>query len=116
MDMTNERVKLGVALMQSEFKDQYKDLFSYWCNQLAKDGYCYIADVEDIKEVDTSMYNFLSSRNIVSTYGISINDSEGYLIGYIALDFMVGDHQDFTKIQECLKDKKIKIETLMSIK
>lgn len=79
MDMTNERVKLGVALMQSEFKDQYKDLFSYWCNQLAKDGYCYIADVEDIKELDTSMYNFLSSRHIVSTYGISINDSDRLL-------------------------------------
>lgn len=79
MDMTNERVKLGVALMQSEFKDQYTALFSYWCNQLIKDGYCYIADVEDIKDIDTSMYNFLSSRNIVSTYGISINDSDRLL-------------------------------------
>lgn len=40
----------------------------------------------------------------------------GYLIGYISLDFMAGDHQDFTKIQQYLKDIKIKIETLMSIK
>ena len=62
------------------------------------------------------MYSFLSSRHIVSTYGISINDPEGYLIGYISLDFMVGDKQDFNKIKTCLQDKKIKIETLMSIK
>lgn len=115
MDMTNEKVKLGVALLQSEFKDQYKDLFSYWCEQLATEGFCYIEDIEDIKNIDTSMYNFLHSRHIVSIYGVSITDSEGYPIGFINLDFMAGDKQDLENIKSCLHDKKLKIEALLSL-
>ena len=60
-------------------------------------------------------YSFFSHRNIVSTYGVSISDKENYPIGYIALDFMNGDKQDFETTRKCLNDKKIKIETLLSV-
>ena len=116
MDMTNEKVKLGVALLQSEFKDQYKDLLSYWCEQLVKEGFCYVEDIEDIKSIDTSMYNFLHSRHIVSIYGVSITDTKGHLIGFINIDYMAGDIQpDLDSIAADLHDKKLKIEALLSL-
>lgn len=116
MDMTNEKVKLGVALLQSEFKDQYKDLLSYWCEQLVKEGFCYVENIEDIKSIDTSMYNFFHSRHIVSIYGVSITDTKGHLIGFINVDFMAGDTQpDLDSIAADLHDKKLKIEALLSL-
>lgn len=115
MDITNEKVKLGIAPIQSEFKDQYKELFSYWCNKLESDGICFINDVEELKHLDNSMYSFFTRRNITSAFGISINDSEGYPIGFIGMEFMKDDIYDMKQIQHCLQDKKIKVETLLSL-
>lgn len=115
MDMTNEKLKLNVASIQSEFKDQYRDFFAYLCNELEDNGKCDIPTIDLLRDKDVSMYNFFKHKNITSIYAVSINDALGYPIGFIMLNFLEGDYQDINQIHSCLNDKKIKIETLLSL-
>lgn len=68
MSMTNEVVKIGVQPFISEFQNQFRAMFSYWVNEIDTKGFCDIENIEDIKLKDTSMYEFLRTRNIQAKF------------------------------------------------
>lgn len=114
MSMTNESVKLGLSSLMPEFQNVFRSFFSYLCEKLISDGYCYVDDINTLKEVDTTMYEFLFSRDIKSIYSIPIENKNGTVIGFIYIEFTNGETVDKEQIEHCLHDKKIRIETLLN--
>ena len=115
MSMTNEVVKIGVQPFISEFQNQFRAVFSYWVNEIDTKGYCDIENIEDIKIKDTSMYEFLRTRNIQAKFGIGIKNEENTTIGFICIEFLDKDNVRREKVVKSLQNKKIKIETLLHV-
>lgn len=87
MSMTNEQVKLSVKPIISEFKDQYRTSLSYFINKLRDEGKCYIKDLEHIKDIDASTYEFMRFKNINSIYGKAIKGPEESVIAFVGIDY-----------------------------
>lgn len=115
MSMTNEVVNIGVAPMMGEFKELFRSLLAYWCHELELYDSCIIADTEDIKNIDITMYQYLTSRNIEASYGYSLKDNYGNIIGYINIEYLNKDDFNLKKISEIMKTNLPKLQTLMSI-
>lgn len=115
MSMTNEVVKIGVQPFISEFQNQFRAMFSYWVNEIDKRGYCNINNIDELKEKDASMYEFLKVRNIQAKFGIGIKNEERTTIGFICMEFLDNDNVNQEIVVKSLQNKKIKIETLLSV-
>lgn len=115
MSMTNEVVNLGVAPMMPEFKDIFRSLLAYWCHELETKGSCVIADTEDLKDIDITMYQYLHVRNIEAKYGITLKDNQGNPIGFICIEYLNKNDLDTDKIEESIEKNFPKIETLVSL-
>lgn len=100
MSMTNEQVKLSVKPIMTEFKDQYRMSLSYFINKLRDDGKCYISDIEAIKNIDVSTYEFMKFKEMKSLYGKAIRGPEGNVIAFIGLDYEGRDVPDNSLIDE----------------
>ena len=83
--MTNEQVQLGVKPFMSEFKDQFRNLLSSFVQQLDENGYCYLEDIETLKDKDISTYEFLKDRRVQPKYQIAITHNNGMLIGFVSV-------------------------------
>ena len=114
MSMTNETVKLGLSSLMPEFQNMFRSFFSYLCDRLIKEGHCYINDINILKDVDTTMYEFLFSRDVQSIYSMPISNKNGTVIGFIYIEFTNNSDVNFEQVEHCLHDKKIKIETLLN--
>lgn len=114
MSMTNESVKLGLSSLMPEFQNVFRSFFSYLCDKLIKEGHCYIDDINELKNVDTTMYEFLFDRDVQSIYSVPITNKNNTVIGFIYIEF--ANHEDVNKeqVEHCLHDKKIRIETLLN--
>lgn len=115
MSMTNEQVQLGVKPFISEFKDQFRSVLAYFVKELNDKGYCYIDNFEDIKDKDTSMYEFLRDREIQSKYGIAIKDNNGMVIGFICIEYIDKNKSNRELVDKILKDKQRAFEVLLSL-
>ena len=114
MSMTNESVKLGLSSLMPEFQNVFRSFFSYLCEKLINDGHCYVDDINILKEVDTTMYEFLFSRDIQSIYSIPIMNKNKTVIGFIYIEYTNREDVDKEQVEHCLHDKKIRIETLLN--
>ena len=116
MSMTNECVKIGIQPIMQESQNYFRSFLPYWTHQLDKEGKCYIDDVENIKDIDANLYEYLKSRGVQSKYGIAIKNSEGYPIGFICIEYLDKNDVNKPQVEKCLTDKQIKIETLLNLK
>lgn len=115
MSMTNEQVKFGVKAFMPEFRDQFRSVLSFFVKELNDNGQCYIVDVEDLKNVDNSMYDFMVGRGIQAKYGIAIRNHEDTVIAFVSLEFINKELADVNQIDKILKDKQKVFETLLSL-
>lgn len=115
MSMSNEQVQLGVKPFMGEFKDQFRSVLSYFTKELNDVGYCYITDINDIQNEDTSMYEFMSNRNVVSMFGYAIKSKEDEVIGFILIEYMTDMKVDINTIDRCFKEHHKVFETLLTL-
>lgn len=115
MSMTNEVVNLGVAPMMTDFKDLFRSLLAYWCHEIEKNEYCIIPDVEKLKDIDITMYQYLSVRNIEAKYGIRLKDNDNNVIGFICIEFLNKSEFDIKKINKSMAKNFPKIEALTTL-
>ena len=115
MSMTNEVVNLGVAPMMSDFRDLFRSLLAYWCHEIETKECCIISDVEDLKDIDITMYQYLTVRNIEAKYGIGLKDNDGNIIGFICIEYLNKSDFDLKKINNVMIKDFPKIETLVSL-
>lgn len=115
MSMTNEVVNLGVAPMMSDFRDLFRSLLAYWCHEIETKDFCVISDAEDLKDIDITMYQYLTVRNIEAKYGVGLKDSEGNIIGFICIEYLNKLDFDLEKINKIMAKDFPKIETLVAL-
>ena len=116
MSMSNEKCSAGVIHILNSFQNQLRTSFSYWIKELNDTNYCYIENVEDIKNVDSSIYQYMKQTGVQAKYGIAIKNTQtDNVIGYLCIDFLNKDDANIEQIRHCLNDKKAKIETLLNL-
>ena len=115
MSVTNEQVQLGVKPIMPEFKDQFRNVLSYFVKELDLKDFCYIPDCDQLKEVDTGMYEFLTSRDIQAKFGVAIHDSAHNIIGFICIEYIDKTKANLDIIDKSFNDKKQIIETLLNL-
>lgn len=115
MSITNEQVKFGVKAFISDFKDQFRSVLAYFVKELHDNGECYISDVEDLKNIDNSMYDYMKGKGIESKFGIAIKDREDMVIAFVSAEFINKELVDLNKIDRVLKDSRKVFETLLSL-
>lgn len=115
MSMTNEVVNLGVAPMMSDFRDLFRSLLAYWCHEIETKECCIISDTEDLKDIDITMYQYLTVRNIEAKYGIGLKDKDGNIIGFICIEYLNKSDFDLKKINNVMIKDFPRIETLVSL-
>lgn len=116
MSMTNEQVKVGVRPFMSEFKDQFRSVISYITKKLNDDGFCYIDDAQEIKELDPGTYEFLVNRGIESKYCMAIhNTQDGSVIGFIGIEYIKKENSKLELVDQVLKEKQKILETLLNL-
>lgn len=115
MSITNEQVKFGIKPFMPEFKDQFRSVLAYFVKELNDNGYCYISNVEDLKDIDNSMYDFMKGRGIKSKFGIAIRDHRSTVIAFICIEYLNNSAVDVNKIDRVLKDKQKIVESLLSL-
>lgn len=113
MSIRNEVDALGIKPMRPEFQNIFRNILAYWCNEILAKDYCYIDDVEEMKDIDAGMYDFMSSRGVHSKYGVSIVNRENLLIGFICIEYLTECEVDINNISRTLMNSKAKIETLL---
>lgn len=116
MSITNEQVQIGVKPFMPEFKDQFRSVLAYFVKQLNDTGKCFIKDLEEIKTIDTSMYEFMNNRGIQSKFGIAIKSSDTFVIGFVCIEFTKKTNPDIDKIDKVLSEKQDTIQTLLNMK
>ena len=115
MSMTNEQVQLGVKPLITEFRDQFRSVLGYFVKQINDEGVCFIPDVELVKDVDSSLYEFMSGRNIQSKFGVAIKGPDDYVFGFICIEFLDKSKVDVDKIKFVLTDYQHTIQTLLNM-
>lgn len=115
MSMTNECVRMGIQPIMHEFQNYFRSFLPYWSQQLDETGICYIDDVEDVKDLDNSLYGYLKTRGVQSKYGIALRNMSDTVIGFICVEYLDKDCVNKDTVEECLRDKKLKIETLLNL-
>lgn len=115
MSMTNEQIQLGVKSFMSEFKDQFRSVLAWFIKELNDKGFCYVKDVEEIKDVDVGMYEFMINRGLHSKFGIAIKGSEDYVIGFVCIEYLEKEDIDVNKIDRILKKYQSTIQALLTL-
>ncbi len=83
MSVTNEAHQSNVKPLTPVFHDQMKSLFNKGLTELDLTGEYSVENIEDIKNIDESMYWFMNERNDAQAFHLSIRNREGSPIGYL---------------------------------
>lgn len=116
MSMTNERMQVGIQPLIMEFKDQFRSVLSYFVHEIDTNGYCFITDIDDIKNLDAGTYEFLRSRNIQAKFGMGIKNHEGVTLGFVCIEFRFKEQADLEVIRNAFKTKQKALEVLLCTK
>lgn len=114
MSMTNEQVRLGVKPFMPEFKDQFRSVLSYFIKEMTENGICCIQDVNDMINIDTGMYEFMQNRGIEAKFGMPVKNDEGYLIGFVCIEFNNKEDVNLDVIKQIFAEKQGVFETLLN--
>ena len=89
LSVTNESVNYGYRPVMSEFQNQFRAIVGCPINEIEKNGYTYVDDIENIKNIDIGTYELLKSRGVRSYYSYKLTNSTGYIIGAILITYSV---------------------------
>ena len=115
MSATNEQVRSGVKPLMCQLKDQFRGVLSNFTRDINNEGKCYIPDINEIKEQDATLYEFMYDRGIEAQFGIGIENDENMTIVFVLLEFVNKSKADLDNIIEVLNDKKKIIKYLLNI-
>lgn len=116
MSMSNERCAAGVIHIQRSCQNQLRNFSTILCQELNDKGFCFISDKKELIGIDDSLYQYMEQIGINAKYVMSIRNTETKgVIGYLSIDFANKDNINVEQVQECLNNKRIKIETLLNL-
>ena len=85
MTCTNEAHRPEEQPLTPIFHDQMRSLFGKAISVLDKEGYFNVEKLEDIKNIDESMYFFMTERGDEQAFHVALYNTQGLAIGYIVV-------------------------------
>lgn len=119
LSITNEQVSPDTIPIIGDFQAQFRSVASYICDKLEEDGYCYVEDLEEIKDKDAGTYELLKLRDGQSCYAKALKSRSGYVIGAIMITYTSKNKNvrpSLNTIDNVLTKKANEISTLLNFK
>lgn len=115
--ITNEMTNVGVKPIMGEFQNQFRSIMAGVCNEIDRKGYSYITPEEKSELIDPATIELMKERGIKYMYCRALRNQNDYIIGFIALTFMVDNKikPDDKLIHDVLIDKSKKVSALLCI-
>lgn len=111
MSMFSESVARGAHII-SGFQNVPRSMLPVVYKKLDENGDYYIKNVEDIKDVDQIVYNFMKGHGAKSAMFRVIKRDDGLMLGYVGVEFNTADY-DFEKQKKNLCKKADRIAGAM---
>ena len=111
MSMFSESVARGAHII-SGFQNVPRSMLPVVYKKLDENGDYYIKNVEDIKDVDQIVYNFMKGHGAKSAMFRVIKRDDGLMLGYVGVEFNTADY-DFEKQKKNLCEKADRIAGAM---
>lgn len=111
MSMFSESVARGMHII-SGFQNVPRSMLPVVYKKLDENGDYYIKNVEDIKDVDQIVYNFMKGHGAKSAMFRVIKRDDGLMLGYVGVEFNTLDY-DFEKQKKNLCKKADRIAGAM---
>ncbi len=115
MSMTNEIVQSGIQQLMPQFKDQFRSMFPYFFRIVNEQGFYYLESIEEIKDKDAGLYEFLKMHGVQSGYYTAIYHKEGWILGMLNIEYVNSEYANLELVDGVIKKNKHTIETLLSL-
>ena len=119
LSITNEQVSPDTLPIIGDFQAQFRSVATYICDELEEKGYCYIDDLESIRDKDSGTYELLKLRDGKSCYIRALKSRSGYVIGAVMITYTsknLDDRPNIEKIDRVLVKKANEISALLNFK
>ena len=115
--ITNEMTNAGVKPIMGEFQNQFRSIMAGVCKEIDRKGYSYITPEERSELIDPATIELMKDRGIKSMYCRALRNSNNYIIGFVAVTFMVDNPEEPNEdlISRSLRDKSQKISALLCL-
>lgn len=115
--ITNEVTNAGVKPIMSEFQNQFRSIMAGVCEEIDRKGYSYITPNEKSELIDPATIELMKDRGIKYMYCRALRNQNNYIIGFVAVTFMINNQEKPNEeiIDLCLKDKSQKISALLCL-
>lgn len=115
--ITNEMTNAGVKPIMGEFQNQFRSIMAGVCEEIDRKGYSYITPEEKSELIDPATIELMKDRGIKNMYCRALRNSNNYIIGFVAVTFMVDNPEKPNEdiIYHCLRDKSQKISALLCL-
>ena len=98
-----------------QFKDQFRSMFPYFFRIINEQGFFYLENIEEIKDKDVGLYEFLKMHGIQSGYYTAIYHKEGWILGILNIEYVNTESPNLELVDGVIKKNKHTIETLLSL-
>lgn len=117
MSCVNEVVGLGIAPCSPQSQMLHRGNFSLLNSALKRDGIYFLPDTSIVEKTDTFSYCFFKSRHAESAYVAALKDSDGYIIGFVGVDYCAKNNKvQEDLIKETLLDLASRVSSLVDIR
>lgn len=117
MSVTNEQYQVEEEPLMTVFKDQFRSLFSEAIPLVERNGEFSVENIENLKDIDSSMYCFMKNRGDVQAFHYAVHNCDGMVVGYLVVIYSVRTTERNTKEVIIPKMRQVTnvIERLMEI-
>ncbi len=117
MSVTNEQYQVEEEPLMTVFKDQFRSLFSEAIPLVERNGEFSVENIENLKDIDSSMYCFIKNRGDVQAFHYAVHNCDGMVVGYLVVIYSVRTTERNTKEVIIPKMRQVTnvIERLMEI-
>lgn len=115
--ITNEMTNVGVRPIMGEFQNQFRSIMAGVCEEIDRKGYSYITPDKKSELIDPATVELMKDRGIKYMYCRALRNQNNYIIGLVAVTFMIDNQEKPNEeiIDLCLKDKSQKISALLCL-
>ena len=115
--ITNEMTNAGVKPIMGEFQNQFRSIMAGVCEEIDRKGYSYITPDKKSELIDPATVELMKDRGIKYMYCRALRNQNNYIIGLVAVTFMIDNQEKPNEeiIDLCLKDKSQKISALLCL-
>lgn len=117
MSCVNEVVNKGIAPCSEQMQLLHRGNFVNLNASLKKEGRYFLDDVSTIEFSDSFSYYFFKDRHVESFYAYGIKDSDGYIVGFVGIDYCTKNQSVLNSdIENKLSELSMRVSGLVNIR